>query len=233
MPTKEMSGNQFVDVAPGGEAGRGAVFGESTSTTWSIRPGRAGMLFRWCVADDWKLFESADGQTRELYNVSADPHEKKTSPSRNRHWLRSWRPNQSGVVNPSGKGGCRIRLPAACSFRRTAPAPESAALAGRFRAARPASCASRRGRCDRVRQPNACSAREPENQSRRRSCPDSAPGECQGADETFFMIGQLCQRRQGGPGSRTRGDRRALFGGAIMTIRPNRLGWIVPRPSGR
>jgi len=36
-----------------------------------------GCLFRWCIAGDWKLIESPDGKTRELYNVSTDPREEK------------------------------------------------------------------------------------------------------------------------------------------------------------
>jgi arylsulfatase A-like enzyme len=34
------------------------------------------LLHRWCIAGDWKLIESADRTTRELYNLAADPHEK-------------------------------------------------------------------------------------------------------------------------------------------------------------
>ena len=36
-----------------------------------------GLEFRWCIADDWKLIESVDGQTKELYRVSTDPREEK------------------------------------------------------------------------------------------------------------------------------------------------------------
>ena len=36
-----------------------------------------GLEFRWCIAGDWKLIESPDRKTQELYRVTLDPREEK------------------------------------------------------------------------------------------------------------------------------------------------------------
>ena len=77
MPTKEMRGISLLDVALGGEPGHAAVFGEIYEhDVVDLDRAEPGLRYRWCVAGDWKLIESSDGKTRELYHLSADPHEK-------------------------------------------------------------------------------------------------------------------------------------------------------------
>ena len=43
-----------------------------------------GLEYRWCIAGDWKLIESADGKTKELYNVTPTRVRIETSPSSSR-----------------------------------------------------------------------------------------------------------------------------------------------------
>jgi uncharacterized sulfatase len=75
-PTKEMTGLSLLDVASGKAPPREAVFGEiyEHDVVDLDRP-EPGLLFRWCIAGDWKLIESADRKTRELFDVSRDPRE--------------------------------------------------------------------------------------------------------------------------------------------------------------
>ena len=75
-PTKEMTGINLLDLANGASPRRRAVYGEiyGHDVVDLDRP-EPGLLFRWCIASDWKLIESADGKTRELYNISSDPRE--------------------------------------------------------------------------------------------------------------------------------------------------------------
>ncbi|HEX5106003.1 MAG TPA: sulfatase/phosphatase domain-containing protein, partial [Pirellulaceae bacterium] len=75
--TKEMTGISLLDS--GKEAAeRNAVFGEIYEhDVADIDDPEPGLLFRWCVAGDWKLIESADGKSRGLYNVRSDPQEVK------------------------------------------------------------------------------------------------------------------------------------------------------------
>ena len=76
-PASEMRGINLLDVASS-KAAHGAVFGEIYEhDVADIDRAEPGLLFRWCIAGDWKLIESADGKKRELYNVSADPAEEK------------------------------------------------------------------------------------------------------------------------------------------------------------
>jgi arylsulfatase A-like enzyme len=77
-PTKEMRGLNLLDVAAGKSAGHDAVFGEIYDhDVVEIDRAEPGLLFRWCIQGDWKLIESADGKTQELYNITADPSEEK------------------------------------------------------------------------------------------------------------------------------------------------------------
>jgi arylsulfatase A-like enzyme len=77
-PTMDMRGLSLLDVAAGKSPGHDAVFGEIYEhDVVEIDRAEPGLLFRWCIAGDWKLIESADGKTRELYNVTADPSEEK------------------------------------------------------------------------------------------------------------------------------------------------------------
>jgi uncharacterized sulfatase len=86
-PRKEMPGLNLLDVAAGNAKPREAIFGEiyEHDVVDLDRP-EPGLLFRWCIAGDWKLIESADGKTRELYNLAVDPSEMKdvanTEPAR-------------------------------------------------------------------------------------------------------------------------------------------------------
>ncbi|MDX1947414.1 MAG: sulfatase-like hydrolase/transferase [Pirellulaceae bacterium] len=75
--TREMRGGNLLDVAAGRATSHPVVFGEIYEhDVVDLDRAEPGLLHRWCVAGEWKLIESADGKTRELYNVAADPHEK-------------------------------------------------------------------------------------------------------------------------------------------------------------
>jgi arylsulfatase A-like enzyme len=77
-PTKEMRGLNLLEVAAGKTPSHEAVIGEIYEhDVVDIDRPEPGLLFRWCIAGDWKLIESADGKNQELYNVMADPHEEK------------------------------------------------------------------------------------------------------------------------------------------------------------
>jgi arylsulfatase A-like enzyme len=77
-PTKEMRGINLLEVATGSKPQRDAVFGEIYEhDVVDIDRPEPGLRFRWCIAGEWKLIESADGKTRELYHVTADPREEK------------------------------------------------------------------------------------------------------------------------------------------------------------
>lgn len=76
--TKDMRGVNLLDVAEGKSSAHDAVFGEIYEhDVVEIDRAEPGLLYRWCIAGDWKLIESADGKTRELYNVTADPREER------------------------------------------------------------------------------------------------------------------------------------------------------------
>jgi uncharacterized sulfatase len=77
-PTKEMRGVNLLDVATDKLAGHGAVFGEIYEhDVVDIDHPEPGLRFRWCIDGYWKLIESADGKSRELYQVLTDPKEEK------------------------------------------------------------------------------------------------------------------------------------------------------------
>lgn len=77
-PNKEMRGINLLEVAAAKEPSRDAVFGEIYEhDVVEIDKPDPGLRFRWCVAGEWKLIESADGKTQELYHVTADPREEK------------------------------------------------------------------------------------------------------------------------------------------------------------
>jgi uncharacterized sulfatase len=75
---KAMTGINLFDLAAGKLAPRAAVFGEiyDHDVVDLDRP-EPGLRYRWCIAGDCKLIESADGRTRELYNLANDPAEEK------------------------------------------------------------------------------------------------------------------------------------------------------------
>jgi arylsulfatase A-like enzyme len=77
-PAQEMTGINLLDVATGKLEPRDAVFGEiyDHDVVDLDRP-EPGLLFRWCIAGDWKLIESSDGKTRELFNIARDPREER------------------------------------------------------------------------------------------------------------------------------------------------------------
>jgi uncharacterized sulfatase len=75
-PTPQMRGTNLLDAAAGQPLGRDAVFGEIYEhDVVEIDRAEPGLLYRWCIAGEWKLIESADGRQRELYRVSVDPRE--------------------------------------------------------------------------------------------------------------------------------------------------------------
>jgi arylsulfatase A-like enzyme len=77
-PTKEMPGLNLLDVATGKSRGHDAVFGEIYAhDVADIDRPEPGLLYRWCIDGELKLIESADGKTKELYRVTADPREEK------------------------------------------------------------------------------------------------------------------------------------------------------------
>jgi arylsulfatase A-like enzyme len=73
--TEAMQGVNLLN--PSREPRRDTIFGEIFSHDVDVdRPG-VSLLDRWVIQDHWKLIASADGKRSELYNLSADPHEKK------------------------------------------------------------------------------------------------------------------------------------------------------------
>ena len=77
-PTKEMTGINLLPVAGGKPSGRDTLVGEIFEHDIpDIDRAEPGLVFRWCIAGDWKLIESADGKERELYNLKADPREER------------------------------------------------------------------------------------------------------------------------------------------------------------
>jgi uncharacterized sulfatase len=81
-PTKEMTGINLLDSVVDRAASkptsrtavRGAIYEHDIPDIDRAEP---GLLFRWVIDGEWKLIASADGKTRELYHVAADPHETK------------------------------------------------------------------------------------------------------------------------------------------------------------
>ena len=53
---------------------RGAIYEHDIPDIERAEP---GLLFRWVIDGEWKLVSSADGKSRELYHVTADPQELK------------------------------------------------------------------------------------------------------------------------------------------------------------
>jgi arylsulfatase A-like enzyme len=77
-PTKEMAGMNLLDIAAGQPSGRDTLQGEIFEHDIpDIDRAEPGLMFRWCIQGDWKLIQSADGKTRELYNLKDDPREEK------------------------------------------------------------------------------------------------------------------------------------------------------------
>jgi arylsulfatase A-like enzyme len=77
-PTQEMTGINLLDAAarkPNTRTVvRGAIYEHDIPDIDRAEP---GLLFRWVIDGEWKLIVSADGKTRELYHVTADPREEK------------------------------------------------------------------------------------------------------------------------------------------------------------
>jgi uncharacterized sulfatase len=72
--TPEMRGLKLLDAAALQK--RDALFGEIYEhDVVDLERAEPNLLFRWCIADRFKLIESADGKARELYELAADPHE--------------------------------------------------------------------------------------------------------------------------------------------------------------
>jgi uncharacterized sulfatase len=75
--TKEMSGLNLLSIAAGQPSGRDTLLGEIFEHDIpDIDRAEPGLMFRWCIEGDWKLIQSADGKSRELYNLKKDPREK-------------------------------------------------------------------------------------------------------------------------------------------------------------
>jgi arylsulfatase A-like enzyme len=75
-PTKPMRGINLLDVATGKSPAHDAVFGEIYAhDVADIDRPEPGLEYRWCIAGEWKLVESADRKTQELYHITADPRE--------------------------------------------------------------------------------------------------------------------------------------------------------------
>jgi uncharacterized sulfatase len=76
--TKEMSGVNLLEADGGKSPERDSVQGEIFEHDIpDIDRAEPGLLFRWVIAGDWKLIQSADGRERELYDLASDPQEKK------------------------------------------------------------------------------------------------------------------------------------------------------------
>lgn len=76
-PIREMTGVSLLDAGKPA-AQRNAVYGEiyDHDVVDLDRP-EPGLLYRWCIAGDWKLIESTDGKSRELFDIATDPSEKR------------------------------------------------------------------------------------------------------------------------------------------------------------
>jgi uncharacterized sulfatase len=73
----QMRGINLLNVAAEGSS-HDAVFGEIYAhDVANIDDPKPGLEYRWCISGDWKLIESADGTTKELYDLSVDPGEQK------------------------------------------------------------------------------------------------------------------------------------------------------------
>jgi arylsulfatase A-like enzyme len=78
QPTPEMRGINLLEIANGKPTSRNALFGEIYAhDVADIDRAEPGLQFRWCIEDEWKLIETADGKTHELYHITADPREEK------------------------------------------------------------------------------------------------------------------------------------------------------------
>lgn len=77
-PPAALPGRNLLEVATGRQPGHEAVFGEiyAHDVVDIDRPER-GLEYRWCIAGAWKLIESADGKTQELYQILDDPREER------------------------------------------------------------------------------------------------------------------------------------------------------------
>jgi arylsulfatase A-like enzyme len=77
-PTQDMTGINLLEVAAGKKTDRTALVGEIFEHDIpDIDRAEPGLLSRWCIDGDWKLIQSADGKTPELYNLATDPHEQR------------------------------------------------------------------------------------------------------------------------------------------------------------
>ena len=75
---KEMAGVNLLEVASGKAKSPEAVFGEIYAhDVVDLDHAKPGLLYRWCIAEKWKLILPKDGKPPELYDLSIDPAEKK------------------------------------------------------------------------------------------------------------------------------------------------------------
>ena len=76
-PTDEMPGLDLLDVIEGRTPRREIIFGEVFShEAVDIAHPETSLLYRWCIAGDWKLIlPRAADETPELFNLADDPFE--------------------------------------------------------------------------------------------------------------------------------------------------------------
>ena len=75
-PPKEMTGVNLTDPTDLRHIRRDGAVGEIyLHDVADLNRAEPGLLFRWCIDGDWKLIESTDGKSRELFQVKTDPHE--------------------------------------------------------------------------------------------------------------------------------------------------------------
>jgi uncharacterized sulfatase len=77
-PKQEMTGVNFLEVAtckrPAHDALVGEIFEHDVA---DLAEPTKGLNSRWCIQGHWKLIQTADGSGQELYDLAADPDEKK------------------------------------------------------------------------------------------------------------------------------------------------------------
>jgi len=81
-PTAEMQGVDLLD--PKALAARDTVFGGAYShDAVDVQDPKASLEYLWCVSGKWKLIVSKSGDSVELYDILADPHEKQNLAAQN------------------------------------------------------------------------------------------------------------------------------------------------------
>jgi len=83
-PTDQMPGINLLDVCAGKAPPREAIFGEIFAhDVADIDRPVASLQYRWCIEGQWKLILPKDGTNGELYDLKADPFEKKNLAAEN------------------------------------------------------------------------------------------------------------------------------------------------------